>query len=303
MSCNCPTSHIFPDDNTTCDGCSSCSQKCHEIVDTLAEVSQFRNAYVTVRDENAVYHVDEVGNAVCVGRQILYIANYTPVTGAYKSTVVYDTVNGIIYIFDPDGNYGESVEKSYVDDAVATGGLTPVSDLVRLNAVQALTNKDIQSGTIGSAVDVTEILKKVYPVGAIYISVIATNPATVLGFGTWNAFATGRTIVGVDPAQTEFNTVQKLGGEKIHVLSVAELPAHRHFVAALNTVTSPLALGATNQVAANRDDPGAGDFRYAMDNGGTAVEATIGRTSSTGDDGAHNNLQPFITTYMFRRTA
>lgn len=52
------------------------------------------------------------------------------------------------------------------------------------------------------------------PVGAIYASVDATNPATTLGYGTWSAFGAGRTLVGVDAGQTEFDTVEETGGAK-----------------------------------------------------------------------------------------
>lgn len=56
-------------------------------------------------------------------------------------------------------------------------------------------------------------LYNVWPVGSIYISVNNTNPSTYFG-GTWEAFGTGRCLVGVDTSQSEFNTVMKTGGEK-----------------------------------------------------------------------------------------
>ena len=66
-----------------------------------------------------------------------------------------------------------------------------------------------------------------YPIGAIYLSVSDTNPSQWFG-GTWELIAQGRTLVGVDTTQTEFNTVKKTGGEKTHVLTVAELSSHTH---------------------------------------------------------------------------
>ena len=54
-----------------------------------------------------------------------------------------------------------------------------------------------------------------YPVGSIYLSVVNTNPATWFG-GTWSLIAQGRTLVGVDTNDTDFNTVQKTGGKKRH---------------------------------------------------------------------------------------
>ena len=52
------------------------------------------------------------------------------------------------------------------------------------------------------------------PVGAIHVSVTPTNPATTLGYGTWDAFGTGRVIVGVDVLDTDFDTVEETGGSK-----------------------------------------------------------------------------------------
>jgi hypothetical protein len=85
--------------------CTGCGNKCHEVVDTYAEVQEFRNAFVTVRDENAVYHVDDIGNPVAVSRSAIFKNSYTPVVGDYKQNVVYDFVNEVFYVFDPSGQY------------------------------------------------------------------------------------------------------------------------------------------------------------------------------------------------------
>lgn len=66
------------------------------------------------------------------------------------------------------------------------------------------------------------IFLQVYPVGSIYINTVNTNPSTFFG-GVWQAFGTGRTIFGVDTAQTEFNTVEKTGGAKKSSVSIPTL--------------------------------------------------------------------------------
>lgn len=86
-------------------GCQGCANKCHEVVDTYADVSYYHNAYVTVRDENAVYHVDEAGNILCVNRNPLWSETYVPTVGDYKSTVIYNFAANEGYVFDPAGNY------------------------------------------------------------------------------------------------------------------------------------------------------------------------------------------------------
>ena len=127
----------------------------------------------------------------------------------------------------------------------------------------------------------THMLETIYPVGSIYINAgVATNPGTLLGFGTWTAFGTGRTIVGVDSSDTDFDAVRETGGAKTHQLTISELPAHTHNVT-MSTSDSD------------------NDFLSEGNNTGTSTFTT----SSTGGDQAHNNLQPYITAYMWRRTA
>ena len=56
--------------------------------------------------------------------------------------------------------------------------------------------------------------RRIYQVGAIYITVDSENPAVTLGYGTWAAFGTGRVLVGVDVGDTDFDTVEETGGSK-----------------------------------------------------------------------------------------
>jgi hypothetical protein len=119
-----------------------------------------------------------------------------------------------------------------------------------------------------------------WPVGSIYIGVTPTNPATLLGFGTWVAFGAGRTLVGIDATQTEFDVVEETGGAKTHTLTTAELAAHTH-----------------TEV---RPDGGASTSFIAGSNLG--ANQTV-NTGSTGSNTAHNNLQPYIVTYFWKRTA
>lgn len=125
------------------------------------------------------------------------------------------------------------------------------------------------------------VIDLVYPVGSIYISVVFTNPGTLFGVGTWVTFGTGRVLVGLDAGQTEFDTVEKTGGEKTHALSVAELASHAHNIAVSNGPT-------TN----------AGYALYS-----SPVDVFALTSTSAGSGTAHNNLQPYITVYMWKRTA
>ena len=149
------------------------------------------------------------------------------------------------------------------------------SEVVDANKTKRISPENLAS-------DIATILAAVYPVGSIFITTVATNPATLFGFGTWAAFATGRAIVGIDTGQTEFNTVEKTGGAKTHTLTTAEMPAHTH------SYTAPNFWAADN----------------ANGSGSTYQGESAGSTSgSAGGGGAHNNLQPYITAYIWKRTA
>lgn len=122
------------------------------------------------------------------------------------------------------------------------------------------------------------------PIGSIYISVINQNPSKYFG-GTWEEFGTGRVLVGVDTSQTEFNTVEKTGGEKKHTLSVDELAEHAHTFDGIpnNDIQS---WEAPYQVF---------EYKYVAGTKYTSATTTSGRTLP------HNNLQPYITVYMWKR--
>lgn len=122
-----------------------------------------------------------------------------------------------------------------------------------------------------------------YPVGSIYLSVNNTNPSKWFG-GTWEQIAKGRTLVGVDTSQTEFNTVKKTGGEKTHKLTVDEIPAHSH--------TIP-----------NGDGQRNGDNGSDWQKQGWTVNTYGKVTGSVGGGKSHNNLQPYFTCYIWLRTA
>lgn len=86
---------------------------------------------------------------------------------------------------------------------------------------------EIDAGSI--TVTQPMLAQMLYPVGSIYMAINAANPGLVFG-GTWVAWGTGRVPVGVDTSDTDFNTVEKTGGEKKHLLTAAEsgLPGHNH---------------------------------------------------------------------------
>ena len=190
-----------------------------------------------------------------------------------------------------DGVTANTTELNYVD--VATLGTVEAS-----KAVTADANKDITGArnlTITGALSAGSgliTLADVYPVGSIYINAaVATNPGTLLGFGTWVAFGAGRVMVGIDASQTEFDTLGEESGSKTHQLTEAELQSHFH-LSGYGADATPRH-GTTGSLSSVR-----------IDNDGNAFFSTsAAHTSSVGSGTAHNNLQPYIVVYMWRRTA
>jgi hypothetical protein len=141
-------------------------------------------------------------------------------------------------------------------------------------------------------------LQALHPVGSVYINATnSTNPGTLLGFGTWSAFGAGRVPVGFDGANALFDAAEKTGGSADSIL-----PAHTHAA----TVTDPghfheytradflaYSNGGVDQVARNQSTQ-------------STTTQTTGVTvsnSSTGVSPTNGNYQPYITVYMWKRTA
>ena len=163
-------------------------------------------------------------------------------------------------------------------DGTTIGATT--ASTVTATTVTASGNVNTTGGEL--QINGTNVLEKVYPVGSIYINAsVNTNPATLLGFGTWVAFGAGKVIVGLDSGDTDFDTAEETGGAKTHTLSISEIPSHTH------TTTIGVASGGSAPGALENRTP-TGGVNYT--------------SSATGGGGAHNNLQPYIVAYMWKRT-
>ena len=118
----------------------------------------------------------------------------------------------------------------------------------------------------------------VYPVGSIYMSVSATNPSTLFG-GTWVQLK-DRFLLGAGDTYTNNTT----GGEATHTLTVNEIPSHTH---KQRYCTNDFGQEGTS-----------GNWTFARATGQTQMN-----TFSTGGGEAHNNMPPYLTVYMWKRSA
>jgi hypothetical protein len=140
-------------------------------------------------------------------------------------------------------------------------------------------------------ITVENLLDIIYPIGSIYISVVNTSPATLFG-GTWSAFGVGKTLVGLDSTDTEFDTVEETGGAKTVTLTSAQsgLPAHTH--------------PTSNQTSNYHAQQGAsGTNGHYCFHDGYKTQMTVNNNTAANAAEAHTNLQPYIVVYFFKRTA
>lgn len=149
-------------------------------------------------------------------------------------------------------------------------------------------------------------LQTLYPVGSIYINAaVTTNPATLLGFGTWVEFGAGRVMVGQDTGDTSFDTLQETGGSKnaivvSHTHTVTD-PGHSH--APPSGLSTPYLSNSFSGDGAIDSSMTTGPTERNPTTGNTASATTGITINSTGSSGTNANLQPYITVYMWKRTA
>lgn len=138
---------------------------------------------------------------------------------------------------------------------------------------------------INTTIDST--INSIYPVGSVYTSLTNTNPGTFLK-GTWEQFAQGRTLIGVgtgnDGTNTQTFEIDSTGGEYKHKLTMDEMPSHTH----------KLQFRGGQGVQPN--DPYEDD--KPMLQGSSAYGKNV---DNAGGDGSHNNVQPYVTVYFWKR--
>lgn len=165
--------------------------------------------------------------------------------------------------------------------------------------VNTATNADTVDGYHAS-----DIISKIYPVGSIYMSMNATNPATLFGVGTWARISQGRMLLGADDSTYEAGAT---GGEADHTLSVDEMPVHSHGISNSGKHTHYFYGSNSNNGQFTEGDgidtegnshfthnerfltSSAGDHTHTIDNAGGGA--------------AHNNMPPYLVCYIWQRTA
>lgn len=145
-----------------------------------------------------------------------------------------------------------------------------------------------------------------FGVGAIYLSIDSTNPNTTLGYGTWVRFSEGRMLIGLDENNALFNTPEETGGS-----ADAVVVTHTHIQDAHTHTQNPHTHTINNGTGVVRS--GGGSIYTSGLGGQTSTltaanetatnQSTTATNQSAGESGTNKNYPPFITVYMWKRTA
>jgi hypothetical protein len=224
------------------------------------------------------------------------MSNYTKATNfATKDTL-------------PTGNSGKIVKGTEIDDefnaiasAISSKADTASPTFTGTPAAPTATSGS-NTTQIATTAFVTAALGAIYPVGSIYINATSSsNPATLLGFGTWEAFGAGRMMVGLNASDTLFDTAEETGGSKDAIVV-----SHTH--TATSTVTDPGHLHTQTEYnqpgIGNAGGGGARVNAVSANTGSATTGITVSTTNaSTGSSGTNANLPPYIVVRMWKRTA
>jgi hypothetical protein len=205
-----------------------------------------------------------------------------------------------------DQQTGADGDSFTVGGAFTCTGAAVFSSTVAIAGVATAPTPTFADSTtkIATTAFVQAALAATYPVGSVYINATsATNPATLLGFGTWTAFGAGRVMVGLDAGNAAFDTAEETGGS-----ADAVVVSHTH------TLTDSGHTHADDYKIYSNSGGGYGayfhvDGPFTWPNGVSTTanstdSAVTGITNSTtGVSGTNANLQPYITVRMWKRTA
>lgn len=176
-------------------------------------------------------------------------------------------------------------------------------DITTADNVWSINNDRITTAMLKNAT-VLDVLRAAYPVGSIYINAaVNTNPATLLGFGTWVAFATGRMVIGVDTGDSDFNTVQKTGGNKSIALTTNELPPHSHSGSTNSSGAHTHTVPQHTNVGTNYGVVQNANYTGELPTSSSGAHTHTVTTNSVGNGAAFSLLNPYITAFLWRRTA
>jgi microcystin-dependent protein len=242
----------------------------------------------------------------------LYIQ--TGYVGINKSPIVPFDVSGES-AFDGNMTIDGNVD---INGSTETIGLT-VTGTSGLNILNVSSNATISGNTNVNIIHSTksdkklsflEIINVIYPIGTLYTTIIATNPGTTFGVGTWEVYGEGKVLVGKSSSGT-FATAGSIGGVESVTLTSAQsgVPAHGHPASDsghahpyVDTYYSESGPNYGQQGSADTDYDNSDKNHYRTTSEGYA-NITVSNNTTQNASQAHTNLQPYVVVYMWKRTS
>jgi len=172
--------------------------------------------------------------------------------------------------------------KANINNTALTGVPTAPTAAVAVNTTQLATTAYVKTNIAAIALTAAAVNALAYPVGSIYTSVVSTNPNSLLGVGSWSAMGQGRVLMGAGGSYGAGSQ----GGTATETLSIAQIPSHNH--------------GYTGQFG-DSDADGGSDRSSSV--GAANSHPIITGLNVRGGGQAHNNLQPYLVVYMWKRTS
>ena len=210
-------------------------------------------------------------------------------------------------------NYPHTGEQGFTDaQATKLAGIATGAQVNNISDVNATDLTDGGQTALHSHAGGSEA----FPVGSVFIAVVATNPNTLLGYGTWSAIAAGRMLVGLDSGDPDFDTAEETGGAKTKTIAQANLPnistgagtshnhiqdQHRHQTLRERSATTG---GAATQIARTADTSSTVDTAIFTEYTTPTNQPEAAHTHSLGGSGtALNVVNPYFVCYIWKRTA
>lgn len=307
------------------------------VTTTIADgaTDKYRAMYVKVTSSTSLTATRTltIGPNTC--SKVIFIENATSggqaITVKQGSGATQTVVNGkskLLFLEGIGASAGviDALDKIEIGSSATIGGVTPIS----ADSTTTFTNKTFDADGTGNsltnvedanikasaAIDATKIangtvsntefqhlngvtsalqtqINNIYPVGSIYMNATnATNPNTLLGFGTWVRFGEGRMVISQHSSNSRWNSAEETGGSEAITLTSSQIPSHRHTIATQSAPEVEYYGGAETSIQEFQDG--------SLAPGGTT---STYYTGYTGSGGSHDNMPPFITVYMWKRTA
>jgi len=179
------------------------------------------------------------------------------------------------------------------DNTIGLNASSPKALFVKNAGIDTAQLKD-NAVTFAKLADatLTSIKESLYPTGSLLTTTVnyADSAAVVAAYGgtTWVRFGEGQVLVGHSTTDSDFNAATPTtGGSKTHTLTTTEIPPHYH----------------TYTEAYNANSYDNGSIAFTQLRTSNTGNGNIGENGDgTGNAAPHNNLQPYITVYMWKRT-